>query len=104
MNFLAHAVLAGPDTALRVGGLMGDFIRGPLPGRLPLQIAAGVELHRRIDGFTDAHPAFRRSCARVGPLRRHCAGVMVDMFCDHFLASHWARFSDEPLDAFAAAG
>ena len=104
MNFLAHALLADPDTALRVGGLMGDFIRGPLPSRLPVQIAAGVELNRRIDGFADAHPAFRRSCARVGLLRRHFAGVMVDMFYDHFLANHWARFSDEPLDAFAADG
>jgi len=28
---------------------------------------------------------------------------MVDMFYDHFLARHWARFSDEALDAFAAA-
>lgn len=32
MNFLAHALLSGPDPALRVGGLMGDFIKGPLPG------------------------------------------------------------------------
>lgn len=103
MNFLAHALLAGPDHALRVGGLMGDFIKGPLPGTLPLPIAAGVVLHRRIDGFADSHPAFRRSCARVGPLRRRFAGVMTDMFYDHFLARHWAHFSDEPLDAFAAA-
>lgn len=103
MNFLAHALLAGPNPELRVGGLMGDFIKGTLPGRLPLPIAAGVVLHRRIDGFADAHPAFRRSCARVGLLRRRYAGVMVDMFYDHFLANHWARFSDEPLDAFAAA-
>ncbi|HUW36821.1 MAG TPA: ACP phosphodiesterase [Rhodocyclaceae bacterium] len=103
MNFLAHALLSGPDPALRVGGLIGDFVKGPLPGALPARIAAGVALHRRIDGYADAHPAFRRSCARVGPSRRRFAGVMVDMFYDHFLARHWASFSDETLAAFAAA-
>jgi len=102
MNFLAHALLAGSDHELRVGGLMGDFIKGPLPGSLPSSVAAGVALHRRIDGFADAHSAFRRSCSRVGPQRRRYAGVMVDMFYDHFLANHWAKFSDEPLDAFVA--
>ncbi|OIQ97631.1 acyl carrier protein phosphodiesterase [mine drainage metagenome] len=103
MNFLAHALLSGPDPALRLGGLIGDFIKGPLPGALPANIAAGVALHRRIDGCAGAHPAFRRSCARVGPSRRRFAGVMVDMFYDHFLARHWTSFSDETLAAFAAA-
>ena len=103
MNFLAHALLSGPDPALRVGGLIGDFVKGPLPGALPAPIAAGVALHRRIDGYADAHPAFRRSCARIGSSRRRFAGVMVDMFYDHFLARHWTSFSDEALDAFAAA-
>ncbi len=103
MNFLAHALLAGPDPGMRVGGLMGDFVKGALPGALPLPIAAGVALHRRIDGYADAHPAFRRSCARVGAQRRRYAGVMVDMFYDHFLASHWTCFCDEALHEFAAA-
>ena len=31
VNFLAHAWLAGPHPADRLGGLMGDFIKGPLP-------------------------------------------------------------------------
>ena len=103
MNYLAHALLAGPDPALRVGGLIGDFIKGGLPGGLPLPIAAGVALHRRIDTFADAHLAFRRSRARVSPERRRYAGVLVDMFYDHFLALHWARFSDEALEDFSAA-
>lgn len=103
MNYLAHALLAGPDPAWRVGGLIGDFVKGELPGGLPLPIAAGVLLHRRIDSFADAHPAFRRSRARVSDERRRYAGVLVDMFYDHFLARHWARFSAEELAAFSAA-
>ncbi len=81
---------------------MGDFIKGPLPGSLPSSVAAGVALHRRIDGFADAHSVFRRSCSRVGAQRRRFAGVMVDMFYDHFLANHWAKFSDEPFASFVA--
>ena len=42
MNFLAHALLAGDAATDRVGGLMGDFIKGPLPAQLPPALAAGV--------------------------------------------------------------
>ena len=32
--------------------------------------------------------------------RRRYAGIMVDMFYDHFLARHWQDFHDEPLAEF----
>ena len=35
MNHLAHALLAGPDPQLRLGGLMGDFVRGAIDPALP---------------------------------------------------------------------
>ena len=102
MNFLAHALLAGPDPVDRLGGMLGDFVKGSLPAGLPLPVAAGVELHRRIDSFADTHPAFRRSRSRVSPERRRYAGIMIDLFYDHFLAVHWERYSAEPLEDFAA--
>jgi len=102
MNFLAHAWLAGDAPADRLGGLLGDFVKGPLPAGLPPDVAAGVRLHRRIDLYADAHPAFQRSRARVSPLRRRFGGVMVDMFYDHFLARHWAHFHPAPLEDFTA--
>lgn len=89
MNFLAHAWLAGDLAADRVGGVIGDFVKGPLPGRLDLPLAEGVRLHRAIDSFAERHPAFRRSRARVSADRRRVAGIMVDLFYDHFLALHW---------------
>ena len=101
MNFLGHCLLAGADPGLRIGGLTGDFFKGRLPGHLPAQIAAEVALHRLIDSFADSHPAYRRS--RVGSGRRRFADGMIDMFYDHVLAAHWGRFSDESLEAFAAA-
>lgn len=101
MNFLAHAFLAGPHPADRLGGMLGDFVKGPLPAGLPAPVAAGVALHRRIDSFCEGHPAFRASRARVSPERRRYAGIMIDLFYDHFLASHWDGFSRQPLEEFA---
>lgn len=102
MNFLAHALLAGTDDADRLGGILGDYIKGPLPGTLPADLARGVALHRQIDVFADRHPAFLRSRARVSAARRRYSGVMADMFYDHFLARHWEHFHAQPLLDFTA--
>jgi acyl carrier protein phosphodiesterase len=60
-----------------------------------------VALHRRVDGFTDAHPTFRRSKRRLSPRFGHYAGILVDVFYDHCLALRWDEHSEEPLDRFA---
>jgi acyl carrier protein phosphodiesterase len=102
MNFLAHAYLAeGSDESI-VASLMGDFVKGPLDARHGAGIARGLTLHRRIDTYTDAHPVVARSRARVSPERRRYAGVLLDLFYDHFLARHWADYSDLPLEGFTA--
>lgn len=102
MNFLAHAFLAGDAPTDRLGGIIGDFVKGVLPGALPPDLAEGVRLHRRIDVFADSHAAFRRSCLRISPARRRVAGIVVDMVYDHFLARHWAQYSDVPLSSYTA--
>lgn len=110
MNYLAHAFLAGPSPADRVGGVVGDFVKGrldPLSPGLDPALAAGVMLHRRIDSFADTHPAFRRSRERTSNARRRVSGIMVDLFYDHFLARHWSvlvahRPEETSLEAFTA--
>lgn len=102
MNFLAHAFLAGDAPADQLGGLIGDFVKGPLPAGLPAEVAAGVKLHRLIDVFAETEAAFGRSRSRVSAPRRRVAGVIVDMVYDHFLALHWGRFRAEPLGAFTS--
>ena len=103
MNFLAHALLAGDAPALIVGGVIGDWIKGSLPGVLPDDLAKGVALHRAIDSFAESHPAFRRSRSRVSLDRRRYAGVLVDVFYDHLLARNWAAMSHRPLDEYCEA-
>ncbi|WP_313950189.1 ACP phosphodiesterase [Accumulibacter sp.] len=105
MNYLAHALLAGADEDLRLGGLLGDFVKGPLvpaPRGLSAAVVHGLRLHRRIDSFADTHPAFVRSRLRISAERRRYSGIIIDMFYDHFLAVHWARFAQQPLESFAA--
>jgi acyl carrier protein phosphodiesterase len=100
MNYLAHLYLAGPEPEALLGALMGDFVKGPLGERYPPGITRALAQHRRIDSFTDAHPVTAGSRARVTPARRRFAGIMVDLFYDHFLARNWNEHADEPLDAF----
>jgi acyl carrier protein phosphodiesterase len=100
LNFLAHALLAGDKPALIVGGVVGDWIKGTLPGALPDDLAQGVALHRAIDCFAESHPAFNRSRSRVSPERRRYAGVLVDVFYDHLLARNWGALHRQPLDEY----
>jgi len=107
MNFLAHCAI--PDRTLEpthpdliAGGFIGDFIKGPVPESVPAPLATGVRLHRRIDAYSNTHPAVRASCARFPrPLRRF-APIFVDVVADHLLARHWTRYHPEPLTTFTA--
>lgn len=101
MNFLAHAYLAAPDDALIAGGVIGDWIKGPLNGSpLPPDLLRGVALHRAIDAFADRDPAFLRSRARIDASRRRWSGVLVDMYYDHLLAAGWSDWHEAPLGDF----
>lgn len=101
MNFLAHLLLGPPQPQQALGSLLGDFVKGPVANlTLPPAVREGVWLHRRIDVFTDSHPLVLASKARVSNERRRFAGIMVDMFYDHLLARHWARFSAQPIEHF----
>ncbi len=102
MNWLAHLYLSDPTPACRIGNLLPDLL--PLSGlaALPPEFQQGVARHRRIDAFTDTHPLVKQSIGRfAGPFRRY-AGILTDVFYDHFLAKEWAVFSPQPLPEFAA--
>jgi acyl carrier protein phosphodiesterase len=73
--------------------MLGDFARGVDLTALPPGVRHGVELHFRVDAFTDAHPTVRESKNRIAPPHRRYAGVLLDVFHDHFLCRNWARYS-----------
>jgi acyl carrier protein phosphodiesterase len=101
MNYLAHVFLSRSSPELLIGGVLGDFVKG----REHLQqyspaVRAGIRLHRAIDRYTDAHTIVRTSCALISPARRRFAAILVDVFYDHFLARHWQRYTEQPLEDF----
>jgi len=100
MNFLAHAFLSRSSPDLLIGGMLGDFVKGALGERYTPTQRAGILLHRAIDRYTDAHPIVHASCALISPARRRFAAILVDVFYDHFLARHWRRYADQPLEEF----
>jgi acyl carrier protein phosphodiesterase len=103
MNFLAHAHLSGSDEKILLGNFIGDFVKGRQAlQKFPPGIIRGVELHRSIDEFTDKHPVVLESKKRLRSKYRHYAGVIVDVFYDHFLAANWTSFHPKPLADFAS--
>ncbi|MDO6460231.1 ACP phosphodiesterase [Granulosicoccaceae sp. 1_MG-2023] len=101
MNLLAHAFLGFDHDQLVVGQLAGDFIKGRDLSALPPMLAGGVRMHRQLDVWTDRHPVFRRSCARINPARRRVAGILVDILYDYSLARGWSAYGCTDLPEFA---
>ena len=106
MNFLAHLFLSGtPASTTYSDVLFGNFIADSVPGRqldaYPPAVQTGIRLHRAIDTFTDQHPVVRRSTQRLRLAGYgKYAGVISDMFLDHFLARNFPEFSPETLPDF----
>lgn len=103
MNYLAHLYLAGPTDASRVGNLLGDFVKGTpksLTDDYPREVIAGIMMHRHLDRFTDEHEAFLQAREFLAKERRRFAGIVIDIFFDHFLTVHWEQFSQQPLVDF----
>jgi acyl carrier protein phosphodiesterase len=85
-----------------VGNFIGDFVKGRnLQERFEPEVARGIELHRAIDEFTDAHAVVLESKKRLRAKYRHYSAVIVDVFYDHYLARNWSRYHTTPLPRYA---
>jgi acyl carrier protein phosphodiesterase len=102
MNWLAHVVLSEYEPAFRVGNVLADLLPMPELRHLPAPFLAGIARHRAIDLFTDRHPVFRASRARLSPPFRRYSGVIVDVFYDHLLSASWSQYSTVALPKFVA--
>jgi acyl carrier protein phosphodiesterase len=102
MNWLAHLVLSDPIPAFRVGNVLADILPIGELRALPEPFQAGIARHRAIDSFTDKHPVFRRSVARLDATYRRYGGVIVDIFYDHLLTQQWSEHGSAHLQDFVA--
>ena len=102
MNWLAHLYLSEPTPAFRIGNLLPDLMPSAELRHLPPEFHRGMEQHHRIDAFTDAHPVVHRSMRRFEAPHRRYAGILTDVYYDHFLSRAWDVFCPVPLREFVA--
>jgi acyl carrier protein phosphodiesterase len=111
MNFLAHCALANdasqcwPDgepwlEGLLAGAVLADFSKGHIPQALPAELQAGIRLHRRIDAYSNQHPAIRDACANFPKELRRLAPIFIDILTDHYLSLAWHDYYPAPRTAF----
>ena len=100
MNFLAHLFLSCEQEELLVGNFLADLIKNRDLGSYSAGIKEGVQLHRKIDQFTDLHPMVSQGVRRLHPFHRKYASVIVDVFYDYLLAKNWSRYTEEDFIAF----
>jgi len=100
MNYLAHILLSGNDTELRIGNFIADSVRGKNFTRFPDRVAQGIMVHRSIDTFTDSHPIVRESKNLIRPQYGLWSSVIVDLYYDHFLAANWSDFHRADLEKY----
>lgn len=103
MNWLAHVFLSEDNVDFQLGNLLADVVRGPELLAMSPEFQRGAQRHKAIDSFTDAHPVVRRSRIRLGPEHRRFSGVLMDVFYDYFLATHWATYASGSLEEFTTA-
>lgn len=102
MNWLAHTFLSNRHPKLLTGNFLGDFVKGKQYLTLPKAIQDGILLHRKIDFYTDHHPVFKQTTARLKPASGRYAAVAADLLYDHLLAKNWHQYSRFPLNTFTA--
>ena len=99
MNYLAHIHLAHISQTSKLGNFLGDFVKGSQLQTYSPGLQTGIRLHRRIDGYTDNHPAVRALKQQFPADLRRMAGVVIDIFFDHLLCQHWQAFTEHELDS-----
>lgn len=101
MNYLSHLFLSFDDDSIAIGNFMADFVKGKKYLDYPKGIQQGILIHREIDSYADSHPIFLEGKRRLSADYRHYAGVIMDVYYDHFLAKNWSEYSDEELKSFS---
>ena len=100
LNYLAHLFLAGTDPEIILGNFIADHVKGSDILKYSENTRKGISMHRAIDTFTDQHPIVKESIARLRADFRKYAGVIVDMYYDHYLSAHWDDYSEQDIHNF----
>ncbi len=102
MNYLAHVTLAEDSDEARLGAILGDFSKGLEPERLTETMRFALHEHRAIDLWFDALPEIRAEREHYPPHLRRFAGILTDVFFDHFLVKRWSDLVAVPMDTITS--
>lgn len=100
MNFLAHLYLSGKQPETICGNFIGDGVKGNISERYDPDVQKGIALHRFIDHYTDNHPITHEARKIIRPVFRKYAGVVLDVYFDHYLGINWNNYHPENLESF----
>lgn len=100
MNYLAHLYLAEDSPESLLGNLLGDFLKGRSVDDYCEQIKKGIQLHKKVDLYTDTHRLVRESKRLISPVNQRYSGIILDVFNDHYLAKNWSAYSLISLQEF----
>jgi acyl carrier protein phosphodiesterase len=81
-----------------LGNFLGDFAKGSRLDHLPEDIQHGIRLHRSIDSYTDKHKKIITLREQFPASLRRMSGVVIDIYFDHMLCTHWSKFNDLSLN------
>jgi acyl carrier protein phosphodiesterase len=101
MNYLAHAYLSFQHDEILVGNMSSDFIKGKKRYDYPPQVQTGIELHRRIDAFTDTHIITAEAKKYFKDAVGTYSGAFTDVAFDYFLANDQNEFTETSLKEFS---
>jgi len=101
VNWLAHFVLSPDDDRVRLGNWLPDVLeREALESIQDPMIREGMALHQRIDEVTDRHPVVQAGRKRLPQGVRRFAGIVLDVYWDHFLTVKFKALAGEDLEGF----
>ena len=100
MNYLAHLFFSDNTPHSMLGNLLGDFIKGNVEGKFPLEVVEGIRNHRKVDTFTASNDIVSSSRKLISKERYRYAGIIIDVVYDHFLSRNWGFYSSAGLDEF----
>ena len=102
MNFLAHFHIARVTQTSYAGALLGDMVKGAAHCSLSAELCLAIQLHRRIDSFTDTAPQLTSLHQSFAQGERRFVGIILDILFDHLLACRWSSYCEIELPQFAA--
>lgn len=79
---------------MQLGGFIADFVKGNKKESYPDHVWKGIVLHRKIDEFTDNHPAVREAVNLLRPAFGRYSAIILDMYFDHILAQNFSKYTN----------